>query len=408
MVHKSWTYIKHFFRRDPAVWTTHLILMTAAVFLNGFGGGILSGVRTNFFVDTMGLGSDQVLWLEGIREVPGLLLMFIAAFTMHWALSRRAVMALLIAGLGYALFATSQSYIGLLLMVLLASLGLHLWFPLYKALGLSLSPKDREGEVMGQLASATALATIAGMGAVALISNLLPALSLRAYYVLGGVIIALAGALLVRIPTDVGATRERQPRLLIKREYWLFYLLTFLQGARKQVLNTFGLLVLVDKYGMHVSQISLILVLSGVVNFIGAPYLGRLLDRWGERYVTATGYVLLTLCCIGFATLSQVGILVALLLIIKLLVTLDIGIDTYVYRRAPADELTPTLSAGISINHITSVAMPLIAGALMPWIGYDGVFWGTAGLILLSAPFALVMQAARAPQVTAQEAVGYG
>lgn len=405
MIHKSWTYIKHFFRRDPAVWTTHLILLTAAVFLNGFGGGILSGVRTNFFIDTMGLGSDQVLWLEGIREVPGLLLMFIAAFTMHWALSRRAAAALFIAGLGYALFATSQSYIGLLLMVLLASLGLHLWFPLYKALGLSLSPKDREGEVMGQLASATALATIAGMGAVALISNLLPALSLRAYYVLGGVIIALAAVLLVRIPTSVGATRERQPRLLLKREYWLFYLLTFLQGARKQVLNTFGLLVLVDKYGLHVSQISLILVLSGVVNFIGAPYLGRLLDRWGERYVTAIGYGLLTLCCIGFAMLSQVWILMALLLLIKLLVTLDIGIDTYVYRRAPADELTPTLSAGISINHVTSVAMPLIAGALMPWIGYSGVFWGTAGLILLSAPFALVMQTDRAPQITPQEAL---
>jgi hypothetical protein len=61
----------------------------------------------------------------------------------------------------------------------------------------------------------------------------------------------------------------------------------------------------------------------------------------------------------------------------------------YVYRSAPAEELTPTLSAGISINHVTSVAMPLIAGALLPLIGYGGIFLGTAGLILLSVPFAL-------------------
>ncbi|NBD34480.1 MAG: MFS transporter [Chloroflexi bacterium] len=407
MIQKSWTYIKHFFRRDPTVWTTYLILLTAAVFLNSFGSGLLNGVRTNFFVDTVGLDGGQVLWLEGIREIPGLVLMFIAALTMHWALSYRAATALLIMGLGFALYATTDSYLGLLLMAVLASLGMHMWFPLYKSLGLSLSPAEREGEIMGRLSSATALASIAGMGAVALISRLLPALSLRAYYVLGGGIIALTALLLLRIPADVGATRERQPRLLLKREYWLYYVLTFFQGSRKQVLNTFGLLVLVEEFGLQVWQISLILVASGVVNFIGAPYLGRLLDRWGERYVMATSYTLLTLGCIGFATISNVGILVFLLLLIKLLVTLGIGLDTYVYRMAPPGELTPTLSAGISINHVTSVAMPLIAGALLPLIGYSGVFWGTAGLILLSIPFALAMQTDRAPQPAAQEAVGY-
>jgi predicted MFS family arabinose efflux permease len=378
---------------DPTLWSSYLLLLAGAVFLNGFGSGLLGGVRTNFFVETLGLTGGQVLWLEGIREIPGLVLMFIAALTMQLPLSYRAAASLVIMGLGYTLYATVDSYTALLLIAVLASLGMHLWFPLYKALGMSLSPEGRTGEVMGSLTSVTALANIAGMGVIALLTKLATSLSLGTYYVIGGALIAVAGLLLIRIPADVGATNLRQPRMLLKNRYWLYYVLTFFQGSRKQVLNTFGMLVLVENFGLRVWQISLLLLVSGLVNFLGAPYLGRLLDQLGERRVISGSYVVLTLCCIGFATLNQVWLLVALLLIIKLLVTLGIGLDTYVYRIAPPEELTPTLSAGISINHVTSVAMPLIAGALLPWIGYSGIFWGTAGLILLSIPFALTMRA---------------
>jgi predicted MFS family arabinose efflux permease len=301
-------------------------------------------------------------------------------------------------GLGYALYAAVDSYIPLLLMSVLASLGMHLWFPLYKALGMSLSPETRTGEVMGSLNAVTALAGIAGMGAISLLTSVFADLSLGAYYVIGGALIGIAALLLIRIPPEIGATANEQPRMLLDRRYWLYYVLTFFQGSRKQVLNTFGMLVLVENFGLKVWQISLILLGSGLVNFVGGPYLGRLLDRLGERRVMAGSYSLLTLCCVGFATLNQVWLLVVLLLVIKLLVTLGIGLDTYVYRIAPPEELTPTLSAGISINHVTSVAMPLIAGALLPVIDYPGIFWGTAGLILLSIPFALAMEPAEAPQ----------
>jgi predicted cobalt transporter CbtA len=33
--------------------------------------------------------------------------------------------------------------------------------------------------------------------------------------------------------------------------------------------------------------------------------------------------------------------------------------------------------------------MILLAGALLPVIGYEGIFWGTAGIIIISVPFAL-------------------
>lgn len=390
---------------DPAIWSPQLLMLAVAVFLNRFGQGVLGGARTNFFVDTLGLSGDQVLWLEGIREIPGLALMFIAALTMLLPLSRRAAAALLVTGVGYGLFAFVGSYGALLVVAVIASLGLHMWMPLHSSLAMCLSTKETTGRVMGSLNAVGALAAIAGMGGLALLSKLSEAapIPLEAYYLGGGLFIIVAALLIARLPTDIGATETAPPRILLKGSYWLYYVLTFFQGSRKQVLNTFGMLVLVDKFGLEVWQISLLLLVSSVVNFVGSPRLGLLLDRWGERLTVSLSYLILTLCCVGFAVLKSVWLLVVLLIVIKLMVTLGMGLSTYVYRIAPPEELTPTLSAGISINHVTSVAMPLVAGALLPTIGYEGIFLGTAGLILLSIPFSLAMQV-RTPSVP--QAVG--
>ena len=390
--------LKRLLRIDPTVWTINLVLLATAGFLQRFGLGLLDGARTNFFVDTLGLSGNQVLWLEGIREIPGLLLMFIAALTMRFPLSYRTGVAVIIMGVGYGLYAIVDSFTGLLAVAVLASLGMHLWMPLNSSLAMSLSPKEKAGSVRGTLNGIGSLAGIVGMAALALVTRFAGDLPLSAYYIIGAVFIILSGFLILRIPPDVGATEVEPPHLLLSKRYWLYYVLTFLQGSRKQVLNTFGMLVLVDRFGLPVWQISLVLLVSSVINLIGAPYLGRMIDRLGERTMVTGSYIILMLSCLGLALIPDVRVLIFLLLAIKLFVTVGIGLETYVYRLAPPEELTPTLSAGISINHVTSVSMPLIAGALLPHIGYSGIFLGTAGIILISIPFALAMRATPIPQ----------
>ena len=385
-------------RLDASPWTPALIALAVSAFLQRFGMGILDGARTNYFVNALGLSGDQVLWLEGIREIPGLALMFIAALTMHLVLSHRAAVAVLIMGLGYGLYALVGSYGALLAVAVFASLGMHMWMPLHKSLAMSLSPKEKAGSVMGTLNGVGSLAGIVGMGILALIANVLPDVALELYYIVGALLIMIAGLFLFRVPSDVGTTKTAPPRMLIKGRYWLYYVLTFFQGSRKQVLHTFGMLVLVGNFDLEVWQISAILAVSSVVNLVGAPYLGRLLDRFGERKMLSISYSVLMLCCVGFATIHTVWVLVALLLVIKLFVTLGIALSTYVYRIAPQEELTPTLSAGVSINHVTSVGMPLVAGALLPMIGYEGIFLGAAGLILISIPFVMAMKVKSEPR----------
>jgi predicted MFS family arabinose efflux permease len=369
------------------MWTTQLLTLAAAVFLARLGQGLMNGVATNFYVDTLNLTGSQVLWLTSVREVPGLLLVFLAAAICYLPLVWRAAGSLLLMGVGFGLYATTHSYAALLAMVVVASIGFHNWGPTEGALALGMVGKERSGRVLGSLASVGSLASIVGVGLAALLSS---NLSLRAFYVVGGAIIVLGAAVVLRLPRSTGhqAAARASSRIILRRRYWLYYVLTFFEGTRTQVFGAFGTLVLVEYYGLRVGQISALLAGSMLLNFLLAPYFGRLLDRVGERIMLTTSYVALALCFVGYATVHNAWFLAGMLLGINLLITLRIGLSAYVNRIAPPEDLSATLSAGVSVNHISSVSVSLLAGALLEQVGYEVLCWGAVGMILLSVPFA--------------------
>jgi predicted MFS family arabinose efflux permease len=387
------------FKAATSMWSTYVLTLAFTVFLMSLGSGLLNAASTNFFVNDLGLSGAQVLWLAGIREIPGLLLVFIAALLMRLPLSRRAALSIIVMGVGYCFYAAIRSYTALLAAAVFSSLGFHNWLPLQGTLGFALTEKSHSGRIMGFLSSIGALASIVGMGLTALLAMALP---LRAFFIVGGALIALGGILVLRIPTNIGEQKQMQPRILLKKRYWLYYVLTFFEGSRTQVFGSFGTLVLVQSYGLNAQQISLLLVTSAIVNFVFAPTIGRLLDLVGERFTLTISYVLLALCFVGYATVHNVWFLCGMLIGINLLVTLSIGLSTYVNRIAPPEELGPTLSAGVSINHITSVTMSLLAGTLLGLIGYEKLCWGAAGVITLSVPFALAIKVTPVPVLETQ------
>lgn len=384
--------MKRLFARAGSLWTPNLMVLAVSVFLFNFGNGIFTGVNTNFSVQTIGLDGKHVLWLAGLREVPGLVLMFIAALLVKMPLTYRAVLSVMLMGIGYGLYALVHSFTGLVAMGVIASLGFHLWVPLRTALAMALAPREQSGRVMGAMTAVLSLASIVGVGTVTLLSRVFSGLPLRAYYVIGGVLVLLAALFVLRLPKTLGAPLKNERRMLLRKRYWVFYVLTFFEGSRIQVFQTFGTLVLVQNFGWNVARISLLLMVSYTVNFFASPYLGRAVDRLGERTTLAASYVLLALCFVGYATVDNPWLLGLILICISLLVVLHFGLQTYVNRIAPAEELTPTLNAGVSINHVTSVSMSLVAGSLLAIVGYRVLCWGVVGVILASVPFALAMQ----------------
>jgi len=377
---------------DLTIWSKSLTVFAIAVFLDRFGQGLLGGARMNFFVESLGLSSNQVLWLEGLRELPGLALIFLAAFTMHLPLAWQGVISLLLMGIGYALQMFVGSYTGLLAMALVASLGFHLWIPLNHAIGMSLSGREHAGRILGVLSSVGSLAGIIGMAMISLISKAFETLPLGTYFLIGGIFIVFAAVFVAKTPKDLGVTDIKPARILIRRRYWLYYVLIFLAGARKLVLGSFVTLVLVQNYAMHVWEISTLMLISSVLNLLTSPVMGSLIDRFGERITTTVSYAILALCCLGYAAIPNLWVLLVLWTLIRLVGPLGMGLSTYIYRTAPPEELTPTLTAGVTFDHISSVGVPFLTSALLPVIDYSGIFLGTAALILASIPFARALQ----------------
>lgn len=375
-----------------SIWTRDVILLAVTVFFARFGQGIQQGVSTNFFVHNLGLGGDKILWLAGIREIPGLALMFLAALMMRVPQSRRAALALLLMGIGYGSFALVHSYGTLIAMSLIASVGFHNWMPLRSSLGMGLVSRERSGRVLGRLNGVGSLASIGGMLLIVLFSE---RFGFRMFFAVGGMLIILAAVAVYRLPTDIGGDLKKTPRLILKKRYWLFYVLTFFEGSRTQIFHTFGAWVLVSHYGLTAQKISAVLIFSGLLNFLIAPRMGNWIDRYGERKTLAASYLALVLAFVGYATIHNVWFLAVLFVLIRMLVLFRIGLHTYVNRIAPQRDLSPTLSAGVSINHITSVGISMLAGTLLKTVGYEGLCWGAAGVILLSIPFALAIRIRR-------------
>ncbi len=376
---------------DPpaSIWTRNLVILGLTVFFARAGQGLQGGVSTNFFVHDLGLGGDRILWLMGIREIPGLGLMFLAALMMRLPQSHRAFLSLLLMGLGYGTYTLVHSYGALIAAALVASVGFHNWMPLQSSLGMGLVERERSGRVLGRLSAVGSLASMGGMLIIVFFSE---RFGLRPFFALGGILMILAAIIVTRLPGDIGADTRTVPRMLLRRRYWLFYVLTFFEGSRTQVFYTFGAWVLVNTYGFNAQRISILLIISGTINFLISPHMGNWIDRFGERRMLAGSYFALVLAFIGYATVHDPWVLGAFYIAINFLVMFRIGLHTYVNRIAPEEDLSPTLSAGITINHITSVGMSLVAGTLLRTIGYEGLCWGAAGVILLSIPFALAIR----------------
>jgi len=372
------------------IWTSNTILLALTIFFASLGQGLQGGVATNFLVQDLGLDGQQVLWLAGIREIPGLLLMFLAALLMRLPLSRRAGAALLLMALGFGCYSLVHSYLALIIVVLVGSVGFHNWFPISNALSLGLVEKEHSGRILGRMNAVAALASVGGMGMVILLSG---RLGLRPFFIFSAVALAIGAAIVIRLPTDIGADRAEIPRLVFKKRYWLYYILIFFEGSRTQVFFTFSSWVLVRFYQVTAAQLAILMVATRVVNFLAAPRIGDWIDHFGEWRVLTGSYLGLAAAFAGYATFHQVWLLALIYIAINFLFIFRMGLNTYVNRIAPPEELAPTLSAGVSINHITSVGMSLIAGSLVRSLGYEALCYGAAVIILASCPFALAMRA---------------
>ncbi len=367
----------------------NLAVFLAGMALLGIAGGVFETTFNNFLHDTYRMDADTRGWLEFPRELPGLLCALFAGLMCFLPESLVASAAAGAVGLGMlGLAFWGGHWTAMLLCMLLWSLGTHLGMPVRSSLSIALAREGRIGRRLGQIQGTAIAASIGGCLLVWIGMKYLRA-DYRLIFAAGGAAaLAAAGVLLgMRMP---GAHLER-PKFVWNRRYGLYYMLAFLFGARKQVFITFGPWVLVKVFDQPAYIFAQLWIVAAVLGIVFQPALGRAIDRFGERRVLMADSVCVFLVCAGYGSAhwldnraAALGLLYACFVGDQLLFGVNMARDTYLAKIAVRPEdISPTLSLGVTINHLVSMSIPAAGGLLWMKYGHPAVFAGAAGIAAL-------------------------
>jgi len=362
-----------------AGWNRNFSLLAAATFSVGIFFGVQMTLYNNFVVDRLGIDAHQLGTVEALREVPGFLNALFIGLVMHLAPPLIAGVALIIMGIGFAAYAQVDSIFSLALFSVVWSIGFHCWAPMGETMSLTFTPPGDKGKWLGRLRSVGAVAWLLAIGGCMV---LLDYLRYEGMFLLGGAAAVLGGVAILFAEHKKPAQKERA--WVLKRRYTLYYVLQILQGCRKQMFITFAIFALIKVHGMPVATtMILVLINQTLVTFTG-PLMGRLVDRFGERLMLGLSHLGLIFVFLGYAMVEHQLTLYTLYCIDNLIFFGAIALTTYVHKIAPPEELKPTLSMGVTMNHVASVFVPLAGGVIWHYFGYQIIFYIGALISLVS------------------------
>ena len=363
-----------------------LALVGVASFAMNGGLAAYSAIYNNFLVTELHINAQQLGGLESLREVPGFLTVVMAALTVRFRESRLAAAALLMMGLGLAAISGAHSWWYLVVAGMVWSIGFHLFAPLSNGLVLGAAEPSEQGRALGWIGGIGAAGALAGM---LMVFAVVGALGLRGTFIPTGLIV-LAGAAALLF------TREQQvaprTRLVVRKRYGIYYALTLLDGSRRQIFSTFAVFLLIKIYHLDVEHITGLLVFNAIVTTLVTPLAGRLLDRFGERRILALNYSCLIVLFASYALVHSIIVLGVLYCIDNAFFAFSLGINSYLGRIAPSEDLTPSLVMGSTVNHVAAVGVPVVGGLLWYSLGYQITFLAGAATCILSVAAALAIR----------------
>ena len=373
----------------------------------GVGIGCFQAAFNNFLVDMYDIDGVDRGVLEFLRETPGVLLIAILAL-LHkcsdWKVLRIGTLISLVAA---GLLMVPVPWMGAVVFITIWALGEHLVMPVRQSLALSIAREGKSGESLGIVTSAINAGTVIGSLLVAAIffvgTRCLGDCGQRILYNIVWCCVMLLLALSVFLGGrmgEPGVQGRTRPSFYFRRKYSKFYALELFYGARKQVFFTFGPFVLIKLYGMDTKDIALLFGVSAFLTALwGGRLIGRLTDRWGYRNVMIWDTVVLSVVCVlyGFAKdifPPKVAVAVACVNYIVDAILSNASIATNLYARTLSDsqeELTATLSSGISVNHVITVFYAVFGGWVFDRYGAGVLFASAAVLALANSAFALTI-----------------
>jgi MFS family permease len=372
----------------------------------GITAGLFEPSFNNFLSDIYNLNADERGFLEFPRELPGFLTALFAGSLFFLAETKIAGICAVIVGLGLVGLAWCVTGLPLNVMItfmIIWSIGNHLLMPIRKSLVMHLAGKGAKGRLMGNTSAVGAGAMMAGALVVFLVTRSIGA-DYKLFFLLGAgtTIIAALAFSRMRMPR----AHLNRPKWIFKKRYRLYYGLTLLWGDRKQVFLTFGPWLIIREFGRDPATIAMLMFIGSGLSIFTHPKLGHWIDRFGERKILMADALCGVAVCLAYAMgpyLRGVGnitevslagrsliidghglaltIIFGCYILDNILVGSGMARVTYLSKIAetPAD-VQPTLSMGVTLDHLSSMLAPIWAGLLWVAFGFQYTFIYAASL----------------------------
>ena len=357
-----------------------LLLLTAAAVPLSF--ATWQALLNNFAIERAAFSGAEMGILQSLREVPGFLA-FLVVFLLFLCREQTiAYVSLLLLGVGTLVTGWFPSVIGLYVTTVVMSLGFHYFETVHSSLCLQWVDQDKAPELLGRVIAVGAFTSIVVYGFIWITFEVL-AIDFSLVYLLGGGVTVVIGFVCWLLFQQFPITVKQNRQMVLRRRYWLYYALTFLSGARRQIFIVFAGFLMVEKFGFDVATISILFLVNAVLNMLFAARLGRLIGNIGERRILIFEYVGLTIVFTAYAFVNNAGIAAGLYIIDHFFFALAIAIRTYFQKIADPADIAATAGVGFSINHIAAVVLPAVLGFL--WlISPSAVFLVGSALAVLS------------------------
>ena len=358
---------------------TLLILMSVAMPL-AF--NTWSALLNNFAVEQAAFTGVEIGMLQSLREVPGFL-----SFTVIFVLlvikeQTFAVFSLALLGLGVALTGFFPTEYGLYFTTVLMSIGFHYFEAIKQSLSLQWLSKDEAPQVLGRLIAVGSITSLIVYGVLWVLLELVELSFLWNFALAGGLCCVLAVIMRLGFPHFPSKTAQHKT-LVLRRRYWLYYLLTFLSGARRQIFVVFAAFLMVEKFGYSASEVTLLFLINYAFNWFFAERIGALIHRIGERRALTIEYIGLIFVFIAYGLVDNATLAAALYVIDHMFFAMAIAISTYFQKIADPKDMASTAGVSFTISHIAAIVIPAALGLVWMW-SHALVFYVGAGFALLS------------------------
>ena len=171
--------------------------------------------------------------------------------------------------------------------------------------------------------------------------------------------------------------------LLMRKRYWLYYALTFMGGARRQIFAVFAGFLMVEKFGYSVSNVAALYLINHLFNWAFAGRIGALVGRIGERRALTFEYIGLIGVFTAYAFVDDAYWAAGLYVLDHLFFSLAIAIKTYFQKIADPADMASTAGVAFTINHIAAVVIPAAFG-LVWLLSPAAVFLMGTGMAFIS------------------------